>query len=334
MASKNCVFILPYFGKFKNYFNLFLKSCEKNSQFQWIIISDQSNHPAIENVKWINMSFEQLRKKVQSKFNFPICLNTPYKLCDYKPAYGYIFEDEIKEYKYWGHCDCDLIFGNLNEMLMPLLEDDYDKLFTAGHLTIYKNDYENNRIFLRKSRSGLLLHKIAYTNDKIFGFDEDYYCENVHTIFQLYNKKLYEKDISFNVLPTYYNLVRGYYVGGHLKWTREKMHPQLLLWDGKDIFTLKKNHGKIEKNTYTYAHLLMRKYTNTVSLPQNGFLVNITPNRFNLLETTADYKVIWQENKKVHLSIQIFEKFIKERYYDLKRKGTIDAEHDPYKEYR
>lgn len=35
------IIILPYFGKFSNYFNLFLKSCEKNHTIDWLVITDQ-----------------------------------------------------------------------------------------------------------------------------------------------------------------------------------------------------------------------------------------------------------------------------------------------------
>ena len=31
------VFIIPYFGKFNNYFQLFLNSCAYNKKFEWLI---------------------------------------------------------------------------------------------------------------------------------------------------------------------------------------------------------------------------------------------------------------------------------------------------------
>ena len=35
-------------------------------------------------------------------------------MCDYKVAYGEMFQDYIKEYDFWGHCDMDMIFGEEN----------------------------------------------------------------------------------------------------------------------------------------------------------------------------------------------------------------------------
>ena len=55
---KKCIIILPYFGKFNNYFNLFLKSCEKNPDFSWLIFTDDKskyNYP--ENVRVEYMKF-------------------------------------------------------------------------------------------------------------------------------------------------------------------------------------------------------------------------------------------------------------------------------------
>ena len=46
---KKCVFILPYFGKFNNYFGLFLKSCGKNTEYNWLILTDDKekyNYPS------------------------------------------------------------------------------------------------------------------------------------------------------------------------------------------------------------------------------------------------------------------------------------------------
>ena len=82
--------------------------------------------------------------------DFEITLSKPQKLCDYKCAYGVIFEDYIQDYDWWGHCDLDQIFGNLNMFVTEDMLRKYDKLFSLGHLSLYKNSYKNNRIFMGK----------------------------------------------------------------------------------------------------------------------------------------------------------------------------------------
>lgn len=327
--SKKCILILPYFGKFKNYFNMFLKSCGMNEKVNWLIISDQKCLQSYKNIRWINMKFPEFKEIAQEKFEFPISLDTPYKLCDYKPAYGYILEDYIREYDYWGHCDCDLIFGNLEKMLIPLLNENYDKLFAAGHLTIYKNSKENNRRFMKKNQMGVSLYKIAFSNKKIFGFDEDCYQENVHVLFQNDRCNLYEKDLSFNISPTFYNVFREFYDSESHRWKKEYSNINVLIWDGLNILSFRKKGRDIIKNQYLYAHLHMRKMKNTM-LPDENDFVKICPETFEKISYLPDDLEKWKKEKHMYFSFDILKKFLKERYYMMKSFGKSIKDMNPY----
>lgn len=186
-----CLLILPYFGQFNNYFPLFLRSCASNDLYNWLLVTDNDkkyNYPS--NFKVIKMTLEEFKQITEKKLQNSISLEAPYKLCDYKPAYGLIFDSFLDGYDYWGHCDCDLIFGNLNEILTPLLEEGYDKLFAAGHLTIYKNTFENNRRFMHLYNEKLL-YKDVFSTREILAFDEDFFDENVHSIFVSENMNVF-----------------------------------------------------------------------------------------------------------------------------------------------
>ena len=57
MKKKIC-FIIPYFGNFKNYFQLFLNSCRLNSDINWLIITDNKDeYDYPKNVKRIELGF-------------------------------------------------------------------------------------------------------------------------------------------------------------------------------------------------------------------------------------------------------------------------------------
>lgn len=146
---KSICLILPWFGgPFKNYFQFFLESCKNNPTVNWLIFTDctQSyNYP--ENVKLVKCSFEYVRKRIQRIFDFEISLDRPYKLCDFKPSYGEVFQEELKNYDYWGYCDCDLIFGNIRKFISDDILDKYEMLFTRGHLHIFKNNRKTNAFF-------------------------------------------------------------------------------------------------------------------------------------------------------------------------------------------
>lgn len=263
---KKCVFILPYFGKFNNYFPFFLKSFSKNTDYDILIITDNTekyHYP--QNVKILPYTLDDFRRNAESKLGFAPCIPKPYKLCDYKPAYGFLFEEYIKDYQYWGHCDCDLIFGDLNRLLTPILQKDYDKIFAAGHLTIYRNNYDNNRLFLSQFR-GRYLYREAFLTDKIYAFDEDYRGKkypdslNIHSIFLDQGKKIYSTDMAFSAAPGKAKLTRAAYQPSLRAFKREETRKSRFYWDDGRIIelSLSKNSDALQRREYIYIHLQSR----------------------------------------------------------------------------
>jgi len=49
---------------------------------------------------------------VKIKVGVDINVTNGYKLCDFKPMYGFMFQDYIKDYVAWAHCDVDIILGD------------------------------------------------------------------------------------------------------------------------------------------------------------------------------------------------------------------------------
>ena len=51
-------FVIPYFGKFPNYFSYFLSSAIYNSNFDFLFVTDiDYKFPDVRNIKVVNMSF-------------------------------------------------------------------------------------------------------------------------------------------------------------------------------------------------------------------------------------------------------------------------------------
>lgn len=139
--------ILPYYGTFPNYFDIWLYSAGGNSSIDFIIITDSNmdGYKIPENIKVISMSLEEIRKRISKEVDFEVSLESAYKLCDYKPTYGAIFEDLMSEYTHWGYCDSDIVFGDLCKFLTQERLSNYDRIYDLGHLCVYKNNPENNR---------------------------------------------------------------------------------------------------------------------------------------------------------------------------------------------
>lgn len=172
--------IIPYFGKLPKFFPYFLLTAKRNHKIDFLIYTDQKVEQfAIlnaNNIEFVTFPFDELREKVQSKFDFKISLKTPYKLCDYKVAYGLIFEEELKGYDYWGFCDTDVLLGDIYQFLEEhsFFENDYVRYGLLGHLQIFKNSQEVNRIFMSgKDLNYRLNYKNVFTSEQNFIFDEE-----------------------------------------------------------------------------------------------------------------------------------------------------------------
>ena len=102
--------ICIYYGMLPEWFPLWLKSCSKNPNYDFLLITDQKyENTYAKNVEIKNLSWEELKHKFENVLEMPISLEKPYKLCDFRPIFGMAFADELKEYDFWGHCDLDMI---------------------------------------------------------------------------------------------------------------------------------------------------------------------------------------------------------------------------------
>lgn len=107
-----CVFI-PYFGRLPNTFQYWLNSCKYNKFIDFYLYTDDTTeYDYPNNVKVIYTTLEEIKKIVVNKLNMEVWLERPYKLCDFKPAYAYIFDNIVSHYTHWGYCDVDVKLNN------------------------------------------------------------------------------------------------------------------------------------------------------------------------------------------------------------------------------
>jgi hypothetical protein len=280
--NKIC-FVIPYFGKFNNYFKLFLKSCEFNSDMcDWLIFTDdrtEYEYPKNVNVNYI--SWSDIKDLFQSKFDFPIKLEKAYKLCDFRVAYGYVFESYLKDYEFWGYCDVDLIWGKFSHFLTNDILNSYDKIFNFGHCTLYRNTIENNRVFLR-TLNGEERYKDVFTNKLNQSFDEEY-KESINSIYHEYSLPVYENTFAANIYTKSSDFKITKMNSEHNGYTIEKKNRSFFVWSNGVLKRYVVCRGELQQEEYLYAHFQSRKMdlkiTNTSS---NEF--KIIPNAFESLE--------------------------------------------------
>lgn len=251
---KSIVLINCYFGSFPNYFNLFLDSCRSNDTIDFLFFTDNlcEEYDIPSNVRLVYTTFEELKIRIQSKFDFKISLDAPYKLCDYKVAYGYIFNDYISKYDFWGYCDVDLIFGRLRHFLTEEVLDNYDKIYKLGHLTIIRNTDELNSLFMIDD---YVSYKKVFSTSKIMVFDE---YQGIQIIFDQMGKKTYFSRDYADITPMKYKFSLSNLLTSNIDNNNYKN--QIFVSENNCIYRYYEMNGLIKNEEFAYIHLQRRKF--------------------------------------------------------------------------
>ncbi|MBP5772759.1 MAG: hypothetical protein J6W35_01680 [Eubacterium sp.] len=257
------ILINCYFGKFPEDFDCFLKSCEKNNTVDFLFFTDDTRSDLPNNVKIINTSFEALKEAIQSKFEFEITLNSPYKLCDYKPAYGCIFEEYINGYDYWGYCDIDMVFGDIRSFLTEEVLETYDKIYQFGHLTLYKNNTVNNRVFMDE---GEPFYKGAFQTDVITVFDE---VDGVQKKYDQRNLKTYKERDYADITPRHDRFLLS---KAYVDIKNDNHKHQIFTYENGKVFRYYLDEKQIKKEEFVYIHIQKRKLPIVEELGDNYFI--------------------------------------------------------------
>lgn len=162
-----------YFGNLPPFTQLFLASCAWNKKIDFMLLGDawkavQGDVP--DNCRIMNIDLQEFKKRAQATTGVVPNFTSPYKLCDYKPTLGHIFEKELVGYDFWGVCDTDLIFGNIDAFLRDLEQYDVYSTrseFLSGPLFLMRNCEKINQLY-RNSKD----FKEILSSDKHFSFTE------------------------------------------------------------------------------------------------------------------------------------------------------------------
>lgn len=250
--NKICI-IGVYFGKLKNYFSLWLKSCEYNSSIDFYVFTDISYEGCKpDNVHFVNMNLSQLKAIAAEKTKLAISLERPYKCCDFKPLYGVIFQDYINSYEFWGHCDFDMIFGDMSFFLNKYQYSNYDKFLNLGHLSLYRNTAEVNQYYkLPGSKCGD--YNTVLLNDKSYAFDENFGIVQIY----LYNKlPFFYKRIFADISHIYRRFKLSEYCS--LEEKDKNYKRQIFYWEKGKVYRASYIKHKMIVEEYAYIHFKCR----------------------------------------------------------------------------
>lgn len=288
---KKIVVICVYIGELPDNYFLWLESCKQNETIDWLIISDKlsSREKIAKNIKILNFSLNDLKNLIERKLQDTIILNKAYKLCDYKPAYGLIFEDYIKEYEFWGHCDMDMIFGDFQMFFNDEILEKYEKILNNGHLVLYKNNPKINSLFKEKVVK-TLSYKTVFNTNIICGFDES--KKGIIGIFENFNIKNFYEKIFIDITPKMFDF-------------REKEKGNFCYtYENGKIYKYFINNKNLTRKEYLYIHFQKRKinYLNINLNKNNKYILDNVIIPFEKNEDIRKYLY----KKKYHIFKNLF----------------------------
>ena len=260
---KSIVILFPYFGQLPVQYKMWRESALRNPSVDFMFFTDANVEPA-KNIIVHKMKFEDFRELIQAIFDFPIVLDRPYILCDFKPVYGQALQQYISKYEFWGYGDLDLVYGDIRSFLTDELLSRYKFFLGYGHLTIYHNDEETNTYY-RVIEPGYQDYRESLTIHKQTFFDEydhkgtadkwkDCRTNDCWLDWPFDNVSKPKQSYHFN------SLTRGW--------------EQVLFEHFRNkLYMIRFNNGKIEKKESLYAHFQHRGFMKDQVTDYSHFLV-------------------------------------------------------------
>jgi hypothetical protein len=287
--SSVAIFI-PYFGKMPNFFPLWLTSCRYNPTIDWFLFTDDKtpfDYPPNVHVHYC--TFDDLRSVLQKPFEFPIALTRPYKLCDFKPAYGEAFVEYCRGYDFWGYCELDLIFGNIRHFITEQILREHDRVFSIGFLSLYRNSKRITELYRsevdgRHKRIVELFHPkvdVRRPYERAFAIPKNTFFEErgpltIHAICKRAGIALYDQIVYADIRIESHHFELTHW---HIDSAERQKQCSIFLFSKGKLLRFFMENGELCQKEYSHIHLQKRPMEIELSqVSAESFL--IVPNKF------------------------------------------------------
>jgi hypothetical protein len=268
--------VVPHFGERPSYFPLVLRSMAGNPDVHWLMYTEAPVVPAPPNLTVRVCEFGELAARIRDHFDFDIALDSPYKLCDFRPAFGEIFADELAGYDFWGHCDLDVVFGRIREHL-PSKAFQADKLLFQGNFGLYRNTSEAARWY--RHEVGKVSYRKAMTTPAAAHFDE---WAGMYYVIRDLGVPYWQENVIFDLSFSQYR-TRAESANGR--------RPRRYAWERGEVCEYDLRGGDLVRRTALLIHLQKR----TMRAPSAGVLAAdrywISANGFSVQDRVTPWAV-------------------------------------------
>lgn len=266
---KSIIVIIPYFGKLPPMFVYWKQSALNNPSVDFLLVTD-NNIESNANIHVLHWTFQECRNHFQSLYDFPIALDRPYKLCDFKPAYGDIFKDYVKDYDFWGFGDLDLVYGDIRHFLTTEVLEQYWVISGWGHFTLYKNTECCNNFYKQKA-NGYPFYQEVFSSSKKFVFDEYLHKGMSDRWTDLFPEKVWNTNPFDDIIVPrlHFNFI---------SFSRQNLRNLIFEYTPGKLSRVYTNNETIIKEPTLYAHFQQRKFMKCIAKNTDNYL--IIPNQF------------------------------------------------------
>ena len=289
-AKHSIGILIPFFGRLPEMFPLWLQSCRKNPDIDWLILTDdRTPYEYPPNVRVEYTTFEAVREQIASHLGLPIRLDAGWGLCAFRPAYGDIFADRFSGYDWWGYCDLDVVFGSLRTFLTPAVLEANEKILWLGHLSLYRNRLDINEAYRLATPEGEILYERAFTRGDVICFDED----GINRILMNQGHRVYKEVIFADFVHRSFLFRRLYHPG-----EADVNGRQVFTWEDGRLYHHVLADGRVRTAELLYIHFCRRPMQIRLSEPGRQHSYAIVPNRFIDCPAVVDEAFIRSHTRK------------------------------------
>lgn len=235
--------IAAYFGPHPAYLPLVLRSMGANADIDWLLFTDRPVGRAPANVSVQLVAFAELSARIRAALGVDVCLERPYKLCDYRPAFGEIFADELAGYDFWGHCDLDVLFGRIRDHLPPAAFE-ADKILFQGNFALYRNTAEAARWY--RHEVGKVSYRHAFARPAAMHFDE---WAGIYYILRDLGVRCWHENVIFDLAFAQYR-TRAL--------SAASRGPRRYAWEDGEVAEYRVERGHVRRRTALLIHFQKR----------------------------------------------------------------------------
>ena len=245
--------IAVWFGPLPAWFPLWVTSCRFNRDVDWLLITN-AQLPDVEipdNIHVVHMSMQDFAQIIQSSAGVQLHFEKPYKACDYRPLFSCLTHLVPGHWDFWGHCDLDMLFGNMRDYVTPELLSKNDRIFGVGHFSLYRNNESTNN-FYRRSHPAIDYKEII-ADPRARGFDEHL---GVNRIWRTHEGRFHEDEsVIVDLDPQ----------SPYLRRTSSRARPknyrtQAFCFDEGKVVCVYQSQGALHKREFMYIHFQKRRF--------------------------------------------------------------------------